>query len=53
MEIGKLEIIADEKSLKKLHDCTIDFKDGLQGAGFSVINPNATGGCGCGTSFSV
>ncbi|MBI2671751.1 iron-sulfur cluster assembly accessory protein [Candidatus Woesearchaeota archaeon] len=50
---GKLEIIADEKSMIYLHECTIDFKDGLSGAGFDVINPNATGGCGCGKSFSV
>ena len=30
----------------------IDFKDdGLQGAGFAIDNPTATGGCGCGKSF--
>ena len=31
---------------------TLDFKDGLQGAGFSINNPNTTRTCGCGQSFS-
>ena len=31
---------------------TLDFKDGLQGAGFSINNPNASRTCGCGQSFS-
>ena len=31
---------------------TLDYKDGLQGAGFSINNPNAQRTCGCGQSFS-
>ena len=31
---------------------TLDYKDGLQGAGFSINNPNASRTCGCGNSFS-
>ena len=31
---------------------TLDFTDGLQGAGFHITNPNATRTCGCGNSFS-
>jgi iron-sulfur cluster assembly accessory protein len=29
-----------------------DYVDGLMGAGFAVNNPNVTGGCGCGGSFT-
>jgi iron-sulfur cluster assembly accessory protein len=52
-ESGELEIIVDKKSLIYLHECTIEYMDGLSGAGFAINNPNATGGCGCGKSFSV
>ncbi|MGE0511509.1 MAG: HesB/IscA family protein, partial [Acidimicrobiia bacterium] len=31
---------------------TLDYKDGLQQAGFSITNPNASRTCGCGSSFS-
>ena len=31
---------------------TLDYSDGLQGAGFHITNPNATQTCGCGSSFS-
>ena len=31
---------------------TLDYRDGLQGAGFHITNPNATRTCGCGSSFS-
>jgi len=31
---------------------TLDYKDGLNQAGFNIINPNATRSCGCGQSFS-
>ena len=33
-------------------DTTLDYKDGLQGAGFAIDNPNAQRTCGCGQSFS-
>ena len=32
---------------------TIDFVEGLQGAGFKVENPNVIAACGCGSSFRV
>ena len=35
-----------------LKGAVLDFKDGLQGAGFSIENPNASRTCGCGQSFS-
>ena len=31
---------------------TLDYKDGLNAAGFAITNPNATRTCGCGSSFS-
>ena len=39
-------------SAQHLTGATLDFKDGLQGAGFTINNPNAQRTCGCGQSFS-
>lgn len=50
---GSACVIVDQNSMLFLGGCTLDYLDGLSGAGFSVRNPNATGTCGCGTSFSV
>ena|SRR5687768_1353946 len=36
-----------------LNGVSIDFHDELMGGGFKIANPNATGGCGCGKSFSA
>lgn len=36
-----------------LNGIQIDFVDELMGGGFKIANPNATGGCGCGKSFSA
>ena len=46
-------IVIDDISANFLNGCTLDFKDELIGSYFSVINPNATASCGCGTSFSI
>ncbi|MBI1339640.1 iron-sulfur cluster assembly accessory protein [bacterium] len=45
--------VIDEASLPLLEGSEIDYVDELIGASFKVHNPNATAGCGCGTSFSV
>ncbi len=45
--------VIDQASLPFLEGSEIDFVDELMGQMFRVINPNATSGCGCGTSFSV
>ena len=42
----------DKASSLKLHNSTVDWIEDMRGAGFAVENPNATGGCGCGKSFS-
>ncbi len=47
-----IKVFVDTRLLKYLDGSTIDYEDGLQGAGFKIDNPNATGGCGCGQSFS-
>jgi len=48
-----IKIICDPKSFLYLHGITIDFSTELVGGGFQFKNPNASGSCGCGTSFSV
>jgi iron-sulfur cluster insertion protein len=45
-------VVIDPASAPHLGGAALDYKDGLQGAGFSISNPNATRSCGCGQSFS-
>jgi iron-sulfur cluster assembly protein/iron-sulfur cluster insertion protein len=47
-----VKVVVDPQSAELLTGATLDFKDGLQGAGFHISNPNATRTCGCGNSFS-
>jgi iron-sulfur cluster assembly protein/iron-sulfur cluster insertion protein len=47
-----VKVVVDPASASLLTGSTLDYKDGLQGAGFSINNPNATRSCGCGQSFS-
>src|SRR5438046_5117918 len=47
-ETGGVKVVVDQSSAPLLKGATLDFKDGLQGAGFSIDNPNATRSCGCG-----
>jgi len=47
------KLLVDDVSLEFLGGATVDFKNELGGSYFHVDNPNATAGCGCGTSFSV
>ena len=49
---GSVKVVVDPTSAGLLQGATLDFKDGLQGAGFSINNPNASRTCGCGNSFS-
>ncbi len=50
---GDIEVLLDSFSLPYLEGCHVDYTDTLMGSGFSVKNPNATGTCGCGHSFSA
>jgi iron-sulfur cluster insertion protein len=45
-------VVIDPASAPHLGGASLDFNDGLQGAGFSISNPHATRSCGCGQSFS-
>ena len=49
---GDVKVVVDPASAELLDGSTLDFTDGLQGAGFHITNPNATRTCGCGNSFS-
>lgn len=49
---GDVVVVVDPSSAQLLQGATLDYKDGLQGAGFSIDNPNAQRTCGCGQSFS-
>ena len=51
-EFGSVKVAVDPASADLLKGSTLDYSDGLQGAGFHVTNPNATRTCGCGSSFS-
>ena len=52
-EAQGVKVLVDAKSYLYLAGTEIDYNDGLQGAGFSLKNPNAKGGCGCGSSFTA
>jgi iron-sulfur cluster assembly protein/iron-sulfur cluster insertion protein len=47
-----VKVVVDASSAELLQGATLDYKDGLQGAGFAIENPNAQRSCGCGKSFS-
>ena len=47
------KIIVDRFSAPYLENIRIDYVSSLQGAGFKIENPNASGSCGCGHSFKV
>jgi len=48
-----VSVLIDEMSLEFMAGSEIDFSNELIGAAFRINNPNATSGCGCGTSFSI
>jgi len=47
-----VRVVVDASSATLLTGATLDYKDGLQQAGFAIDNPNAQRTCGCGQSFS-
>jgi iron-sulfur cluster assembly accessory protein len=48
-----IKFFVDPMSSMYLQGVTIDYVQGLQGAGFKFENPNAKQTCGCGQSFSA
>ncbi|MBN8462389.1 MAG: iron-sulfur cluster insertion protein ErpA [Dechloromonas sp.] len=52
-EIEGVRVFIDPASVPYLAGTRVDYVDGLHGAGFKFVNPNADRTCGCGSSFSV
>jgi iron-sulfur cluster assembly protein len=48
-----VKVVVDAMSLRYIAGATVDYVDSGMGGGFKVENPNASGGCGCGSSFST
>lgn len=48
-----VQVVIDEVSLPYIAGTTVDYVQGLHGAGFKFENPRATHTCGCGSSFTV
>lgn len=48
-----VKVAIDELSFPYLDGAVLDYQDGLNGTGFAINNPNATGSCGCGKSFNA
>jgi len=53
IESEGLRLFVDEFSGAYLNGTTIDYRSNFQESGFAFDNPNSTGGCGCGSSFTV
>jgi iron-sulfur cluster assembly protein len=52
-EVNGVRVFLDGFSAQYLTGVTIDYVSSMQGSGFTFSNPNATGGCGCGSSFTA
>jgi iron-sulfur cluster assembly protein len=50
---GEFRVFVDPFSAQYLQGVTIDYVSSMQGSGFTFKNPSATGGCGCGSSFTA
>ena len=50
---GDWRVFVDPFSAQYLNGVIIDYVSSMQGSGFTFKNPNSTGGCGCGSSFSA
>ena len=50
---GDYKVFVDPFSAQYINGVVIDYVSSMQGSGFTFKNPNATGGCGCGSSFSA
>lgn len=52
-EHNGVAVVVDKVSMQFVFGSEVDYVDGLQGAGFTVNNPNVVAACGCGSSFQV
>lgn len=48
-----VQVLVDSKSALYLRGTKLDFSDKMVGGGFKFTNPNASGSCSCGESFSI
>jgi iron-sulfur cluster insertion protein len=48
-----MKVVVDPISAQFLDGCVVNFVEELGSNYFEIKNPNATGKCGCGNSFSV
>ncbi|MEP6937069.1 MAG: iron-sulfur cluster assembly accessory protein [Chthoniobacterales bacterium] len=48
-----VEFFVDHESAHYLQNATLDYRGGLTGAGFQIVNPDAARTCGCGSSFEA
>lgn len=53
LDQGGLKVFIDKFSRQYLEGVQVDYVNSVMGSGFTFNNPNATGSCGCGSSFSV
>ena len=53
VEVSGVRVFVDGFSMQYLSGITIDYTSSMQGSGFTFNNPNASGGCGCGSSFTA
>ena len=53
LDINGIRVFVDGFSMQYLNGVTVVYVTSMQGSGFTFNNPNATGGCGCGTSFTA
>ena len=53
LDIAGVKVFVDPFSAQYLEGVEIDYVSTMMGSGFSFRNPNASGGCGCGSSFTV
>ncbi|HEV7194119.1 MAG TPA: iron-sulfur cluster insertion protein ErpA [Jatrophihabitantaceae bacterium] len=51
LDISGVPVVVDRMSAPYLGGATIDFTDTIEQQGFTIDNPNASGGCACGNSF--
>ena len=50
---SKIEILVDNASFNFIKGSKIDYVNELIGSSFTIVNPQASSACGCGTSFSL
>ncbi|VWX53712.1 iron-sulfur cluster assembly accessory protein [Novosphingobium sp. 9U] len=52
-ETDGVRLVVDDVSIDLVAGCVVDYVESLGGAAFRVENPQASAGCGCGSSFAI